>query len=60
MVSSDDGLNVAGGGDSMGGPGHFPSSSSSSNCYIYITGGKIAINAQGDGIDANGSVKITA
>lgn len=29
------------------------------NCYISITGGKLTINAAGDGIDSNGSLKIT-
>lgn len=62
IKSSDDGLNLAGGGDSMGGgrPGGFGGQSSSSgNYYVYINGGHVYINASGDGLDANGSVKMT-
>lgn len=29
------------------------------NCYIMVTGGKITINAEGDGIDSNGSIDIS-
>lgn len=29
------------------------------NCYISITGGSLKVNAQGDGIDSNGSVYIS-
>lgn len=70
MVSSDDGLNAAGGTDSSGyggnrgndmfGPGgHGGMGSSSSNGSILISGGELYINASGDGIDANGSLSIT-
>ena len=59
IVSSDDGLNVAGGNDGSGwGHGGDPFSSNSNN-HIYIIDGYIAINATGDGIDANGSVTMT-
>ncbi|GHU75834.1 hypothetical protein FACS189461_2660 [Spirochaetia bacterium] len=30
-----------------------------SNCFIIIAGGKITVNAEGDGIDANGSALMT-
>ncbi|MBQ9083447.1 MAG: carbohydrate-binding domain-containing protein [Clostridia bacterium] len=72
--SSDDGINAAGGTDQsgmggiredqfgggrpggMGGPGGM---GSASNGSITISGGKVYINASGDGIDANGTLKIT-
>lgn len=57
IVSSDDGINVAGGNDasSMGGrPGQNNFSSNSNNTLI-VNGGAIYVNATGDGIDVNGS-----
>lgn len=78
LVSSDDGLNAAGGNDSsgftggrdgmFGGPGGGPGGgrggmgggmSSSSNGSIEISGGKLYVNASGDGIDANGTLTIS-
>lgn len=66
LVSTDDGLNAAGGTDSsgmegrgndqFGGRGGMGSSSGGS---IVISGGTIHITASGDGIDANGSLAIT-
>lgn len=57
LVSSDDGLNVAGGTDGSGGRGgRVPSSG---NYYMYINGGRISITASGDGLDANGSIVMT-
>ena len=59
LVSSDDGLNLAAGGTSgMGGPGQ-RASTSSGNYYLYINGGYIVINANGDGVDANASIVMT-
>ena len=45
IMSSDDGVNCAGG---IG-----------SNNYLYIHGGYVAVNAQGDGIDVNGYITMT-
>lgn len=69
LVSSDDGLNAAGGTDSSGTTGGRDGMfgggmmgggmSSSSNGSIVISGGKLCINASGDGIDANGYLEIT-
>lgn len=67
IVSSDDGINVAGGADGSsidgrpGGPGQPGQGdfSSSSNYYLYINGGYIAVYAVGDGIDVNGSIEMT-
>ena len=69
LIATDDGLNAAGGTDSSGmggrdnemfgggGPGGMMGGSS--NGSIVISGGKLHINASGDGIDANGSLEIS-
>lgn len=67
IYSNDDGINAAGGkdqnrfggirgNDRFGRPGP---DSSSSNGSIVIAGGKLYINARGDGIDANGTLSIS-
>lgn len=66
ITSSDDGMNSAGGSDGSStqprpGQNTFnPQQSSSSNYNIYINGGYIYVNAAGDGVDANGSITMTA
>lgn len=60
VTSSDDGLNGAGGKDSSSttnrpGAGMF----SSSTGTLTVSGGKIIVDASGDGIDINGSVTMT-
>lgn len=64
MVTSDDGLNVAGGSDSsgLGGPGPqqsttttTPDFTNSVSSHLQINGGTIVVNALGDGIDINGT-----
>ena len=60
LISSDDGLNAAGGNDSSsmnGRPGQ-NSFSSSSGGSITINSGYVYIDATGDGIDANGSIEM--
>ena len=70
LVSSDDGINAAGGTDASGFEGQRGNDrfgggmggmggSSSSNGSIVISGGNIYMNASGDGIDANGYLEIT-
>lgn len=75
VVSTDDGLNAAGGtdssgttggrdgmfggGDRMGGGPGGGGMSSGSGGSIEISGGTLYINASGDGIDANGSLTIS-
>lgn len=61
IVSTDDGINAAGGTDSsgFGGPGGNDMFGGSSDGSIEITGGNIYINASGDGIDSNGYLNIT-
>lgn len=69
LVSTDDGLNGAGGTDSSGMTGgrdgmfggNIPGGKNFSNSTgsIVISGGTLSINASGDGIDSNGTLEIT-
>lgn len=64
VTASDDGLNAAGGtdGSGFGGPGFGGSDSfgsTSSDVYIRIAGGKLYVNASGDGIDSNGNLIVS-
>ena len=58
VVSSDDGFNAAGGNDSSGYGGGMPQDnfSADSDAKITILGGKITVDAKGDGLDSNGSL----
>lgn len=56
LKSSDDGLNAADGSSSSKGMG-MPQADAS--CKINISGGFLHINADGDGVDSNGSVDMT-
>jgi hypothetical protein len=61
LVASDDGINVVGGVDGSGmngrpGQNNF---SLSGDDHLYIDGGYIAIDAQGDGLDINGPIDMT-
>jgi hypothetical protein len=62
IVSSDDGLNVAGGNDGSGmnGPGGGFEPGDIGDYAIYIDGGYLAVYADGDGIDSNGDIEMTA
>lgn len=59
LVSSDDGVNAAGGmdGSGFGRGGAFGGANSDS--YIDISGGYLVVNAGGDGLDSNGSASIS-
>lgn len=62
VVSSDDGLNAAGGNDGSGmeGPmGGADKFSTQKGVSITISGGMLTIDAEGDGIDSNGDLTIT-
>ena len=61
VVTSEDGLNAGGGvdGSGFGGRGGDVSFESSGSAAITISGGEIHVNAQGDGLDSNGSLYIT-
>ena len=57
IVSSDDGINVAGGADGSGFGGRPGGGFGGSSDYnLFINGGYIFVNAEGDGLDANGSI----
>lgn len=60
IVSDDDGMNAAGGNDDSGFGGKMMQDafSSDDSCSITISGGKITINASGDGIDSNGNLYV--
>lgn len=57
IVSSDDGVNAAGGADGsgFGGFGHGNAFSVDSDIYIDISGGYLVVKAGGDGLDSNGN-----
>ena len=61
LVSSDDGLNAAGGTDQSGFGGMRGNDmfGGTSNGSIVISGGSIFMNASGDGIDSNGTLEIS-
>lgn len=59
VVSSDDGINVAGGNDSSGNMGGRDSFAAMEGASFTISGGTVNINASGDGLDTNGSGYIT-
>lgn len=56
--SSDDGLNAAGGNDGSGAKGRFGDDpfASNDNNRIIISGGTVTVDANGDGLDSNGSL----
>ncbi|MEQ8153311.1 MAG: carbohydrate-binding domain-containing protein [Clostridiaceae bacterium] len=58
VVSSDDGINASAGSDSSSTNGRQGQGDDGS--IMNINGGNITVNAAGDGIDSNGSIKMTA
>lgn len=61
LYSSDDGLNAAGGNDQSGFGGFRGNDifASDADSYINISGGTLYVNADGDGIDSNGSLTVS-
>lgn len=67
LVASDDGLNAAGGSSAdtdfafMGPPGGFGSAETLEDAayYVNISGGKLHVDAEGDGLDSNGALFIS-
>jgi hypothetical protein len=61
IVSSDDGINAAGGNDgsSVNGRQGQNNFNFSGDNHLYINGGYIVIDAGGDGLDINGSIDMT-
>jgi hypothetical protein len=59
VVSSDDGVNVAGGNDEVtvgGGPQEQDQFSDAAANVLTISGGTLTVDATGDGLDSNGSI----
>lgn len=61
LKSSDDGINASGGTDESGFGGRFGGGEGfgGSNGEINITGGKLFVDADGDGIDSNGNLYVS-
>ena len=60
VVASDDGINISGGNDTMGMMRQDSfTTTADSNRILTINGGTIYVEASGDGLDSNGSIKIT-
>jgi hypothetical protein len=61
VVSSDDGINIAGGQDAsaMGGRPGQNTFSTEGDQKLEINGGDITVNAEGDGIDVNGTANMS-
>lgn len=61
ITASDDGLNSAGGTDEsgFGGGMRVDEFAADSNCYIKISGGKLKVSSEGDGVDSNGSLEVS-
>ncbi len=53
VTSADDGINAADGTTQYG-------ENSNPNCHIIISGGRITVDAEGDGVDSNGTMLMTA
>lgn len=58
VTASDDGLNAAGGNDAsaIGGRPGQNTFAADSDAFIKITGGRLTVNAAGDGVDSNGAL----
>jgi hypothetical protein len=61
ITAIDDGINSAGGRDTadQNRPGRGGFIQNDSSCLISISGGLIVVDANGDGIDSNGSIQMT-
>lgn len=72
VVTSDDGLNAAGGNDGSGMGGNFDPDNfgggfrpggggmeNDPNAGITVSGGKLTVVARGDGVDSNGNITVT-
>lgn len=62
LTASDDGINAAGGVDGAGTGDFFGGGMEAANdeYYIDVTGGYVVIYADGDGLDSNGNIFMTA
>lgn len=55
LTASDDGVNVGGGNDGSG----WDMKAASEDSKLQINGGYVVVNANGDGLDSNGSIAMT-
>ncbi|MGN1076907.1 MAG: carbohydrate-binding domain-containing protein, partial [Candidatus Gallimonas sp.] len=53
VTATDDGINAADGTS-----GGFGFSAANANCHLIVSGGEVRVNAQGDGLDSNGTMLI--
>jgi hypothetical protein len=61
ITAEDDGFNLSAGGSNEGGPGGGMGSSDTDSEYcLYFNGGYIVVDADGDGLDSNGDMEISA
>lgn len=58
IISSDDGINTAGGSDTTASDDN-PWNSTSTDANLTVNGGYLYVNSSGDGLDSNGSIYIT-
>lgn len=58
VVSNDDGVNASDGSGDSQAPGQ-QQTTSTSDVSLTITGGTLAVDAQGDGLDSNGTIEIS-
>ena len=59
VTASDDGINAYGGQNNMGGWGG-SSKTTEETPMLYFSGADVTVNAEGDGIDSNGSIFVEA
>ena len=58
VTSSDDGLNATDGESQGNMPGEMNQANSNPDVYVLITGGSLHVDAGGDGLDSNGTLKV--
>ncbi len=59
VIASDDGVNASSGSEETSGDGMHQNPFMSDDSAFYIHGGKVFIDAQGDGLDSNGIIEMT-
>lgn len=59
VITADDGINVSDGSNESAAPGEGMGMESAGNALLTINGGNVYVEADGDGLDANGSIVVT-
>ncbi|WP_400244340.1 carbohydrate-binding domain-containing protein [Niallia sp. JL1B1071] len=59
VITADDGINVSDGSSESAAPGGGMGMESAGNALLTINGGNVYVEADGDGLDANGSIVVT-